>query len=77
LQCKAYSDNAGDDKNAVKNSDRKSFNYKIFTKIEFGCDDVINPKTIRYSFMGLSDAIVKFTKRDSESIYLANRGEIK
>jgi hypothetical protein len=61
----------GVDDTAVKNPDRKSFVYKIFTKIEFGRDDAIDPTTVRYRLMALSDAIVQATKGDSDSIYLA------
>jgi uncharacterized coiled-coil protein SlyX len=67
----ASSVSLGGDDYAVKNSDRESFIYKIFTKIEFGHDDVMDPKTIRDRVMGLSDAIGKSTRGDSDSTYLA------
>jgi hypothetical protein len=67
----AHSVNLGGNDDDGKNSDRKSFISKIWTKFEFGRDDVMDPKTIRYRFMALADVIVKATKGDSDSIYLA------
>jgi uncharacterized coiled-coil protein SlyX len=67
----ASSGSLGGDDYSVKNSDRECFVYKIFTKIEFGHDDMMDPKTIRDRVMGLSDAIGKYNKGDSDSIYLA------
>jgi hypothetical protein len=67
----AHSVNLGGNDDDAKNSDRKSFIIKIWTKFEFGRDDVMDPKSIRYRFMALSDAVVKATKGDSDSIYLA------
>jgi hypothetical protein len=72
----AHSVNLGGNNDDVKNSDRKSLITKIWTKFEFGHDDVMDPKTIRYRFMALSDAIVKATKGDFDSIYLATIDEL-
>jgi hypothetical protein len=68
----AQSLRVGGDATVVKNSDRTSFKYKIFTKIKFGRDDVINPTTVRFRFMALSDAIVQSAHGNSDSIYLAD-----
>jgi hypothetical protein len=66
----ASSVNLGGNDYADQNSDRKSFVYKIFTKFEFGRDDVMTPKAIRYRFMALANEIVTLTKGDSDSTYL-------
>ena len=67
----AQSVHLGGDEYAAKNSDRKSFVYKIFTKFAFRHDDERDAKTIQYRFMGLSDAIVKATNGNSDAIYLS------
>jgi hypothetical protein len=67
----AQSVQLGDNAYAAQNSDRKSFVYKIFTRFEFGHDDVKDSKTIRFRFMALGDAIVTASQGDSDSIYLS------
>jgi hypothetical protein len=67
----AQSVSLGGYKDTVKNSDRKGFVYKIFTKFQFRHDDAPDAKTIRYRFMRLSDAIVTATDGNSDAIYLS------
>jgi hypothetical protein len=66
----ASSVSIGGNDHVDKNSDRQSFVYKIFTKFEFDRDDAMTPKSIRYRFMALANAIVTSTKGDSDSTYL-------
>lgn len=67
----AFGVSLGGEENTAKNSGRNSYNYKIFIKIVFRRDDVLDPTTIRYRFMGLSDAIVKAANGNSDAVYLA------
>ena len=67
----AFGVSFGGEENTAKNSGRNSYNYKIFIKIVFRRDDVLDPTTIRYRFMGLSDAIVKAANGNSDAVYLA------
>jgi hypothetical protein len=66
----ASSVSLGGDDNAVKNSDRKSFVYKIFTKFVLGRHAERDATTIRYQFMGLAHAIVQASKGNSDSTFL-------